>query len=104
VKVAENAASLNANPELGFLVYGTLAGANLAAVLSLLVRDEQLLPPLTGAFIADPITFDYRSVPENFESHWLSFEQNKSAPVFNMAAYKFFMGKTVLLTLLRLRG
>ncbi|KIM94126.1 hypothetical protein OIDMADRAFT_60960 [Oidiodendron maius Zn] len=45
---AKNAAIWNADPEVGFIVAGNSAGANLAAVVTVLARDNQLSPPLTG--------------------------------------------------------
>jgi acetyl esterase/lipase len=95
-KVADNAASLNSNPELGFLVAGVSAGGSLSAVLCLLARDNNLSPPLTGAFLSAPSAFHRDSVPQKFKSRWLALEQNKAAPFFNLPMYDYVAGEFFL--------
>ncbi|TVY75967.1 AB hydrolase superfamily protein B1A11.02 [Lachnellula suecica] len=90
--VAANAASLNANPELGFLITGTSAGANLTAASVLRARDEKLSPALTGQLLLVPPTFSPETVPERFKSRWLSYEQNKNAPVLNRESIDKIIG------------
>jgi acetyl esterase/lipase len=85
---------LNANPELGFIMAGVSAGANLSAVLSLLARDSNLTPPLTGAFLSALPAFHNDSVPEKYKSRWLSLEQNGvTDPILSRAMYDYIKGK-----------
>lgn len=63
-------------------------------MLSLLARDNNLTPPLTGAFLSAPSTFSRHSVPEKFKSHWLALEQNKAAPILNLPMYEHIEGQS----------
>ncbi|KAK6949357.1 hypothetical protein Daesc_009432 [Daldinia eschscholtzii] len=51
---AQNAASLGADPSLGFIIGGGSAGGNITAVLAHIARDEKLNPPLTGQYLCVP--------------------------------------------------
>ncbi|KAH7119488.1 Alpha/Beta hydrolase protein [Dactylonectria estremocensis] len=77
--VAANAASLGANPALGFVVGGSSAGANLATIVAHLARDAGLQPSLTGQFLASPM------------NQYLSWTQNADAPFLPVAAVDMFM-------------
>jgi hypothetical protein len=92
-KSALNAASLNCNPELGFIVAGVSARANFAAIVSLLARDHELSPPLTGTFLSALPAIWRDAVPGKYKSSWLSYEQNKNAPILNEPLYGFLIGK-----------
>ncbi|KAK4244873.1 Alpha/Beta hydrolase protein [Corynascus novoguineensis] len=71
----------NADPAAGFIVGGTSAGANVADVVAHLARDTNLTPLLTGAFLACGAFIDPGHVPQRYRAHYLSREQNRSAPV-----------------------
>lgn len=87
---AANAKSFGADPSLGFVVGGTSAGGNLTAVLSHLARDEQLSPPLTGQYLSIPALLPAAVVPDKYKEFYLSYEQNKNAPVLPQAAIDMF--------------
>ncbi|KIX02936.1 uncharacterized protein Z518_06486 [Rhinocladiella mackenziei CBS 650.93] len=88
---AANAASWGADLSVGFVVGGTSAGGNIAAVLAHLARDEKLSPPLTGQYLAIPAVLPEKKVPEKYQQYALSYEQNKSVPVLPVAAIDMFM-------------
>ncbi|KAF2663534.1 alpha/beta-hydrolase [Microthyrium microscopicum] len=71
------------NPKLGFIVGGTSAGAELASVLAHLARDNQLSPPLTGQFLSCGSYISPDKVPFKYQPLYLSWEQNKNAPVLD---------------------
>ncbi|KAH0844048.1 hypothetical protein AYO21_02194 [Fonsecaea monophora] len=89
---ASNAASWNANPDEGFVVGGSSAGANIAAVLAHRARDEGFSPPLTGLYLAIPLLCPKAKIPEQYRRSWISHEQNANAPVLPEAALEMFMG------------
>ena len=89
---ASNAKSLGADPSLGFIVGGTSAGGNIAAVLSHVARDEKLSPPLTGQYLCVPPVLSHDVVPEKYKPLYLSWEQNKDAVVLPRDAIDMFMG------------
>ncbi|KAJ9643676.1 hypothetical protein H2204_001821 [Knufia peltigerae] len=82
---ATRAETWGADPTAGFVVGGTSAGGNLAAVMAHLARDENLSPPLTGQYLAVPLLLPSRRVPEQYKEFYRSFEQNKDAPVLPTA-------------------
>jgi len=88
---AENAKSWGADPSVGFVIGGTSAGGNITAVLAHLARDEGLSPPLTGQYLAIPAVLPDTKVPERYKKYFLSYEQNKNAPVLPKAAIDMFM-------------
>jgi acetyl esterase/lipase len=83
---ASNANSWGANPAVGFVVGGTSAGGNLAAVLAHVARDEKLSPPLTGQYLAVPMVLPQSKVPEKYKPYALSYDQNKDAPILPVAS------------------
>src|SRR5436305_973828 len=78
---AANASSLKANPEIGFIVGGASAGGNIAAVLALRARDEELSPPLTGQYLCVPALLHPANVPEKLKHEYLSRFNNLHDPV-----------------------
>ena len=88
---AENAQSWGADPSVGFVVGGTSAGGNIAAVLAHLARDEGLSPPLTGQYLAIPAVLPTNKVPAKYQQYYLSYEQNRNVPVLPVAAIDMFM-------------
>jgi len=88
---AENAKSWGADPSVGFVVGGTSAGGNITAVLTHVARDENLSPPLTGQYLVIPAVLPASKVPDKYREYYLSYEQNRYAPVLPVAAIDMFM-------------
>ncbi|KAH8803465.1 Alpha/Beta hydrolase protein [Xylogone sp. PMI_703] len=88
---AENAKSWGADPSAGFVIGGTSAGGNITAVLAHLARDEGLSPPLTGQYLAVPTVLTQKVIPEKYKEYYLSYEQNRNAPILPVAAIDMFM-------------
>ena len=88
----ENAASLNINLSSGFIVGGVSAGANIAAVLAHLARDEDLQPPLTGQYLAVPPLLPSTEVDEKYKSRLLSSTQKMDVGFLNPEMIKLFNG------------
>lgn len=88
---AKNAASWGADPSVGFIVGGSSAGGNMAAVLAHKARDENLSPPLTGQWLAIPGICPPGELPEKYSKYDFSYAQNKDAPVLPVAAIEMFM-------------
>ncbi|KAB2579797.1 hypothetical protein BFW01_g4717 [Lasiodiplodia theobromae] len=76
--VVANASQLGADPSSRFLVGGSSAGANIAAVVSHLARDERVGPPLTGVFLSIPNTLPEGAVPDKYRDRYRSREESKS--------------------------
>lgn len=76
-----NAKSIGADPERGFVVGGSSAGANLAAVMTYLSRRESLKPPLTGVWLSVPYLFPPEHVPLRYKPDYSSMWANVSDPV-----------------------
>ncbi|KAI1621982.1 Alpha/Beta hydrolase protein [Exophiala viscosa] len=74
----------------GFIVGGTSSGANLAASLAHLARDHNLFPPLTGQFLCAGSYISSMNVPAKYKDQYLSFEQNRNAPMLDEATFKMF--------------
>ena len=77
---AAHAAELGADPSKGFIVGGTSAGGNLAAVCAHLARDEGLNPPLTGVHLMIASACPGSVLPEKYKPKYRSWEQNAEAP------------------------
>ncbi|KAI3392062.1 hypothetical protein diail_6291 [Diaporthe ilicicola] len=72
---ADNASSLGATPQAGFIVGGGSAGGNIAAVVSHLARDNKLDPPLTGQYLCVPAitcVMPAEDMPEQYRDEYLS--------------------------------
>ncbi|KAI9810466.1 MAG: hypothetical protein M1827_006242 [Pycnora praestabilis] len=89
---AANASGLKANLKQGFIVGGSSAGGNLAAVVANLARDDENLPPLTGIYLCVPIVVHKNAVPEKYKAEYLSYEQNKNAPILSQKTMDIFYG------------
>ncbi|TVY13549.1 AB hydrolase superfamily protein B1A11.02 [Lachnellula arida] len=87
---AANFEELGGDPKKGFLVGGISAGANFGAVVSHLYRDDDLWPPLTGAYLSIPPCIAPELVPAKYKDVYLSREQNKDAPRLNKERMDFF--------------
>jgi acetyl esterase/lipase len=101
---AANASELGANPSKGFIVGGTSAGGNIAAVIGHLARDERLSPPITGLSLLIPVVTDHnlKNIDKEYAKEITSYEQNKDAPVLSLQSVELFMCKFAPPTLLRL--
>jgi len=64
------------------------------AAISHLWRDESLTPPLTGIFLAVPSTCVVSALPEKYRQREVSWEQNRDAPIFNVATSDFNSSKS----------
>lgn len=85
--LAQNAASLGADPSVGFLLGGVSAGGNLTAVMAQKALDEKLSPPLTGLWLCVPLLFPHADiVPAQYRDVWFSREQNAEAPILDKDA------------------
>ena len=84
-QISKNASSLGADLAKAFILGGTSAGGNIAAVLSHLARDASLSPPLTGLYLNVPLLLAPEAVPDRYKPLYRSREQNALAPVLNKA-------------------
>lgn len=91
VWLASNAASLGADPAAGFIVGGSSAGANLAAVVTQLSMERPLAAPITGLWTRIPILLDDSIVPEEYRDVYLSREQNRKSIGLDEAAIKMIL-------------
>lgn len=89
---AGRASSWGADTAAGFVVGGTSAGANLAAVVIHLARDGGLSPPITGHYLGIPLLCPEDKIPDKYKPLWVSHEQNKASPILPQAAIDMFMG------------
>jgi acetyl esterase/lipase len=71
------------------------AGANLAAVVAHLYRDEKRFPPLTGQYLCIPTTCEPEALPEKYKDVYLSREQNKEALILNQKSIDIFEGNNI---------
>lgn len=83
---ARNARSYDANPSLGFIVGGVSAGANLAACVAHMARDEDLSPPLTGQYLAIPVVATEEEIPTHYRGRLGSYAKFRDAPALPVAA------------------
>ncbi|KAF2398586.1 hypothetical protein EJ06DRAFT_479741 [Trichodelitschia bisporula] len=89
---AANAASLGTDPSKGFIVGGTSAGGNLAAVTTHLARDEKLIPPVTGFALLIPVLGPpgQEGIAPRYADEIKSYEQNADAPILGIKAVRMF--------------
>lgn len=91
---------MNVDPDHGLIVGGVSAGANMAAVIAYLARDDNILPSITGLFLSVPCclmpqAFDL--VPQ-WKDELLSIEQNKNSDMLDLASYnQLIQGKHYVL-------
>jgi acetyl esterase/lipase len=74
----------------GFIVGGVSAGANLAASVAHLARDQNLEPKLTGQMLMAGSYISPLNVPAKYAPRYLSLEQNKVAPILDEGMHKMF--------------
>ena len=88
--VVENASSLRADLQAGFVLGGFSAGGNLAAVAAQATVSHGLKHPLTGVFLVVPVLFTADTVPEVHRALFLSREQNANAYILkSQSVYDF---------------
>jgi acetyl esterase/lipase len=83
---------LGGDASKGFIVGGTSAGGNLAAVITHLYRDEKLEPPLTGVYLSIPALLSAGACPPEYLDRYKSREQNKDALVLPKKAIDLMTG------------
>jgi acetyl esterase/lipase len=93
IQFAANPSKLGADPRQGFIVGGTSAGGNIAAVVTVLARDEKLSTPVTGTWLNIPVTIHSDAVPEKYRSEYGSYEQNKDAAILDKKALEWLMSE-----------
>lgn len=96
IQCVTNAKQLHADPSKGLLVGGASAGGNLAAIVTLLARDDGSLPPITGVNLNSPALCHPEAVPEKYKSQCVSYKQNANAPLLDKLAMDYFYGKQPL--------
>ena len=81
VWIAANAASLGASTAAGFVLGGSSAGGNIAAVLAQKSMSEALAAPLTGLWMDVSIVFAKpENCPDKYKHLYISHAQNEDAP------------------------
>lgn len=75
---------LPADLEAGFIVGGSSAGGNFAAVMSQRARDESLNPPLTGQYLSVPALLSRPAIPEKWKDVCRSRAESEFDPVLKM--------------------
>ncbi|KAA8563957.1 hypothetical protein EYC84_011960 [Monilinia fructicola] len=51
---------------------------------------REIIPPLTGVYLSIPPVVSHKVVPEKYKSTYLSYEQNKDAPLLNREVAQIF--------------
>lgn len=74
----------------GFILGGTSAGANFAAGIAHIARDEGLSPPLTGVVFLDGNVIDTDVTPEKYKDRILSVDEITDGPGLNRDAVEYF--------------
>ncbi|KAF5249377.1 hypothetical protein FANTH_5258 [Fusarium anthophilum] len=94
--IAANAESeLKVSLSKGFVIGGSSAGGNMAAIASHLARDEKLTPPITGVFLLAPMILPPEkedALPQKYKDLYLSRTQTecKDDPILTPALDKIF--------------
>ena len=76
-----NNTNLKATTTRGLIVGGASAGGNIAAVLALRSRDENLSPPITGQYLCVPALLPETDVPSHFAHLYQSRTTSVNDPV-----------------------
>ena len=74
---------------------GTSAGANFAAGIAHLLRDEQLQYPLTGLIFLAGSFCHWDARPEAYRDQLLSIDEIQNAPGLTRKAQVYFAGKYI---------
>jgi acetyl esterase/lipase len=90
LQCAGNASSLGGNPSKGFILGGTSAGGNLAAVASHQMADDNLIPNITGVVLLSAPLCHHEAMPEEYKEHISSWEDHKDGLVLSRQAIEWF--------------
>ena len=90
--LAQNVALTGAEPRAGFVIGGVSAGGNLAAVTAQKVLSPEYPLTLTAVYLGIPVLFSAHTVPAEYQSVFLSREQNKAARILNGEAIRLIEG------------
>ncbi|KAF2433853.1 hypothetical protein EJ08DRAFT_607082 [Tothia fuscella] len=74
----------------GFILGGTSAGANIAAGIAHLARDEKLKPPITGLVLLAGSFCSHEAILERYEDRLLSIVELTDAPGLTLAQIDYF--------------
>lgn len=88
---AASATEFNTNLDLGFILGGTSAGANMTAILANLARDQCFSPPLTGLYMSIPVIYAPFFVPGTDQHLYLSQKQDMGTPLLSHEANEMFL-------------
>ncbi|KAF1960844.1 alpha/beta-hydrolase [Byssothecium circinans] len=88
--VGENASQLGADTSKGFIVSGSSAGGNLAAVVTHEAADKKWSPPITGVFLSIPSLVHPEAVTEKYKSHYNAWEDNKDSLILDQKNMLWF--------------
>ena len=86
----EHAQEIGADPQKGFVIGGTSAGAIITAAIATHAIEHPLQHPITGQYLFVPSIMDEAAVPEKYKPYYLSHEQNKDAPILSEASVTAF--------------
>ena len=91
--------SLDINPEKALLAAGEGAGADIALCITNLWNGLcgcELCPQITGVYSCATSGANAETVPEEYQEHFISFEQNADAPMQTIEAYEVIQSKPAL--------
>ncbi|KAF2170150.1 hypothetical protein M409DRAFT_35989 [Zasmidium cellare ATCC 36951] len=90
-----NASALGADPSKGFIIGGTSAGGNLAAVVSHQWLDDKLTPKITGCLLKIPAVLNSSAYPEKYRKDLQSWDQLEFAAILSRKACDLLMNNYV---------
>ncbi|KAF4623998.1 hypothetical protein G7Y89_g14177 [Cudoniella acicularis] len=90
--IAQHAKELGADARKGFVLGGISSGATTSIGIAHRARDEGMTPPLTGLYLSVPGICTPESLPEEHKNdpRLVSWEQNRTAPLFSTPELEFF--------------
>lgn len=84
--ISEHAPALGADPCKGFILGGVSAGGHLTTLTAQRAIKEKLSPPITGIWVAVPITaLTEEDIPAQYRAQWVSRTENEYAPILDVA-------------------
>jgi acetyl esterase/lipase len=91
---AEHAEHLGADPSKGFILGGTSAGGNLAAVAAHQVGEDGMSPSVTGVVLLSALLCHPAAIPKEYKEPLASWEDHKDALVLDRRGIEWFLGKS----------
>jgi acetyl esterase/lipase len=91
---AENAKHLGADPSKGFILGGTSAGGNLAAVAAHQAVKDGMSPSVTGVVLLSALLCHPAAMPKEYKEHLASWENHKDALVLDRKGIEWFFGES----------